>query len=449
MSFFPLNTHSHFSLLRGLSKPDQIVDRIAEAGYEGTALTDCGTLAGVPSLIKEAKKKKLKVIAGCSFLVSPKDSTIQEKENGVLFPVTILAKGQEGWKNLIKACSEANKPENFFDKRPRLDLARLAAFGKGEWVVSSGQPGSELANCLFNDPKKAYEIQDYQEARGAVATDWRQRVHDTVSKYLTAFGRENFYLAIELIDSQNVPAALVVAKTLRWVGEKMGVPCVATASSFYPRKEDAADQRILLCTSLGTTLKQVEQKLERQEEFGAAAFFRSNRYYIPSFDELKDLHTPEELGNTLAIAARCETPTIFSKPLLPTFDCPGGITPDSRFKALCAEGWNNKISGKIVKDKLPAYAKQIKHELEVLTGAGLSSYFLIKHDIIAYARNVLKCLVGEGRGSAAGCMASYLTGVTDVDPLEFDLLFERFYSYGRNSPSCVSFDELPFETFKP
>jgi DNA polymerase-3 subunit alpha len=289
MGWFPLHNHSHFSLLDGLSKPEQIAARIAECGYGGAALTDHGTISGSPAFLKAMTKKKLKPILGCEFYLCQQDATIRSQENAALSHLCVLAKNQDGWKNLMRASSASCRPEVSY-RKPRLDLGRLAAFSNGTFIVFSGHMGSDLANVCFQEPKLAYGARSYDEARGLVAPDWEARVTAAIRRYQSLFGKENFYLEIQLVDHKNLPAALVVARILRHASKKLGVPKVATADSHYCRREDAADQRVLLCSAMDTTMKEVQRKLDNAEEVGLGAFFKSNNYHIPSLDEMRELH---------------------------------------------------------------------------------------------------------------------------------------------------------------
>jgi DNA polymerase-3 subunit alpha len=443
-NWFPTHGHTTFSLLDGLSKPEQIAKRLVECGYAGAACTDHGNLGACPSFVKALTKHNLKPILGCEFYVCQQDSTIQTKENASLSHLVVLAKNLQGWKNLMKASSTSFRPENSY-RKPRLDIEKLGKIGAGEFICFSGHMGSDLANVCFDEPKLAYNCASYEEARTLVSKNWESRVNEAVLRYQKAFGRENFYLEIQLVDQTNLPAVLVVARILRHCGKKLGVPCVATADSHYPRREDAADQRILLCTSLDTTLKEVQRKLDANEDVGLGAFFKSNNYHIPSLREMEELHAgyPEELENSLKIADRCEVYAVGGKPKLPVFACPGGETPDSYLEKLCQEGWKTKIAGRLEQEKQPTYqARLTETELPVLRDAGLSSYFLIKWDVIKYCREVLRAKVGKGRGSAAGCLVSYLLDITRVDPIRYGLSFARFYNAGRNSPGRTALPDI-------
>jgi len=469
MSWFPLHTHSHFSLLDGLSKPEQIAERIIENGFAGCALTDHGTIAGVPSFLsalgsvckcghpkrihhngeecqkgcgcKKFEKAGVKAIAGCEFYIAQRDATVRDKTNGFHSHLCVLAKNPAGWKGLVQASSASNKPEVFY-RKPRLDLERLASYSKGNFITFSGHMGSDLANCLFAEPKAAFGARTYEQAKGMLRSDWLEQAKLTIARYKSLFGEKNFWVEIQLVDHANLPPSVVVAECLREAAFQTHTPSVATADSHYPRMEDAADQRILLCSALETTLKEVQRKLDAAEDVGLGAFFKSNRYHIPTSGEMLELHTDEELSNARLIGEMCEPIKISGKPMLPTFQCPGGMTPDDYLRQLARDGWTKKITTKVPKKDQAKYAERVKSELQVLTEAGLSSYFLIVQDFIRFAVEQLKSRVGEGRGSAAGCLVSYLIGITKIDPLAFGLIFERFYNAGRNTKDRVALPDI-------
>lgn len=474
MNWAPLHCHSHFSLLDGLSKAEQITERLVECGYSACALTDHGTVAGVPSFVKACSttckcghaskahddngngrcvragcscakfdKAELKAIAGCEFYICNDTAKNKDKSNGTLAHLCVLAKNQQGWTNLIKASSESNKPENFY-RKPRLSLEELTSFAKDDWIVFSGHLGSQLANVVFDDYRKAFNCSSYEEVRKLVRKDWEVAVTNEIKRYQNLFGEANFFLEIQLVDKDNLPASLVVARILRYCGKKLGVPRVATADSHYPRRIDAADQRIILCSSMETTLKEVEQKLSNDEDVGLAAFFKSNNYHIPSLEEMQELHKDEleELANAVGIADRCSTPVVSNRPMLPVFPCPGGLQPEAYLKELCMKGWATKVTSRVPQSELETYKKRIREELEILNGAGLASYLLVVEDYIRFAREILKCLVGKGRGSSAGSLACYLLDITRLDPIKFKLLFSRFYNSSRNTKDRVKLPDI-------
>jgi DNA polymerase-3 subunit alpha len=473
--YVPLHGHSHYSLLDGLSQGWQIAARVRKLGLKACALTDHGSVSGVPSFLKAMagackhcgyqpnqhadggkggctvrgvtcpgyEKDPIKPIMGEEFYVCQKDATQKDADNRYLSHLVVLAKNRDGWRNLIRASSASNLPEHFYYK-PRLDLERLASFAGGQWVVFSGHPGSDLANVCFLDAKAAYGARSYEDAKRFTKPwpDLKKDVLALATKYRDLFGRENFFLEIQLVDAVNLPAAQIIAKTLRWVSKQLGIPCVATPDFHYAAPEDAADQRVLLCSSADTTLPEAERKLAAGGEFGLDGFFRSNRYHILSVEDMAALHEPDELANTLRIADMVEPFDIFGKPKLPQFSCPGGMAADEYVKQLCREGWQKKVVGKVPKSEQGRYGDRVKLEMDVLFRAGLSPYFLIVQDFNRYAQEKLKCKKARGRGSAAGCLVAYLLDIHDTDPIKYDLDFERFYNDGRNTADRVSLPDI-------
>jgi DNA polymerase-3 subunit alpha len=437
----PLHVHSHFSLLDGLSRPEQIVARAQECGYGAVALTDHGTLAGVPSFADAMGKAGLKGVAGLEAYVCAAPAADQSKENGRLAHLCLLAKGDRGWRNLVRASSRSNHPDCYY-RKPRLSLGEWGGFSQGEWFAFSGHPGSALANCLFDDLKAAYAARSADAAAALLAPDWEARLLRQIELHLAAFGRDNFFVEIQLTDAGNLPACLVIAEKLRWAAKRAGVPRVGTCDAHYPRQEDATDHRVLLCSLLDVTLREAEKKAEANEEFGLSGFFKSNRYHIPSPEEAAALYDGEELANAGRIAEACAAPKVSRQPSLPVFACPGGMPPDDHLRQLCRAGWREKVAGKVAKPRHPEYAERARHELEVLTGAGLSSYFLIVQDLVNHARVTMRRRVGKGRGSAAGCLVSWLMGITEVDPIKWGLMFERFYNAGRNTKDRVALPDI-------
>lgn len=439
--WIPCHQHSHLSLLDGLSKPQQIADRCSKLGYTSAAITDHGNLAASPSFVKACKSKNIKPILGCEFYLSQQDATIRDKSNSQHSHLCVLAKNLDGWRNLIAASSASNRPENFY-RKPRLSLDQLSCFAANKTLIAfSGHPGSDLGNVFFHDFRAAYAASTYEEARSLLRDDWKNVATQLAGKYQDIFGKDNFRLEIQLIDEVNIPATKVIAHGLRIISKKTGIPCMATGDSHYPTKESAADQRILLCSAFETTLNEIKRRISNDEDITLGAFFKSNRYHIPSIEELEGLHTPEELSNTLLIAEMCENYDILSKPVLPHFDCPEKTESSEYLRQLCRQGWQKKVEGKIPKSKHPEYAERVKYELSVITEAGLSSYFLVVQDFVNWARGQ-GWKVGRGRGSGAGCIVSYLIGITSVDPVEYGLLFERFYNAGRNSPGRISLPDI-------
>ena len=446
MKFFPLHVHSHYSLLDGLSKPKDIASRCVELDLEGSALTDHGTISGAVSFVKAMQNQGKKPILGCEFYICQEPP--EERQQRKLSHLVVLAKNFQGWKQLLGATSESNKPE-FFYYKPRLDLENLAKFADGNLIAFSGHMGSDLANIIFSEPSEAYNAQTYEEARKLVDPNWLTNAKALAMQYQRIFGKGNFFIEIQLIDHLNLPASKVVAEALRHVSDTLQIAPVATPDAHYARPEDAYDQRVLLCNKMDITLKDVEQRLEKNMDIGLSTFFKSDKYHIPSLEEMQEIHTEEEIENTYKIACMCEEYDITRKPILPKFPTPDGISSEQYLYQICKSGWLNRkekiqkvtdLSNHTKED----YGERVKKELEILQDAGLADYFLIVHDIVQAAKSRGE-IVGAGRGSAAGSLVLYLMGVTDIDPIEHGLIFERFYNAGRNTEDYVSLPDVDMD----
>lgn len=421
------NHSSKGSLLDGFSKPVDMVAKCKEHGYKACAITDHGSISGCVDFFKECKDGGVKPILGCEFYICDDVSVKNKKLNHVV----ILAKNLKGWKELIGCVSESYLPDNFYYK-PRIDHAIAKKFlGNGNHICISGHPGTEISESLFfsND---VFDAESEQEAKAFLKPMWKEDCRYVIDKYLDIFG-ENFFLEIQLIDKDNMFAAGVIANCLREIAKDLNLPTVATGDSHYVNKSDAVYQRILLCSSLKLKIPQVEKAIRKKEKVPLKCFFVSDNYHIPSPEEIAALHTQEEIDNAGRIADMCEEYDILSKPILPRFKCPNDMDEFEYLSELCRKGWQEKLVKKGVvstqeaKDK---YTARIKEELGIIKDAGLSGYFLIVQDIVNWVRSK-GWLPGPGRGSAAGCLISYLVGITNIDPIPYNLLFSRFYNASR------------------
>ena len=407
----------------GLSKPAQIAARCQALGLTSCAITDHGSISGAVQFYKSLKAKNIKPILGCELYISGEDSIIKNKENSKLTHFIVLAKNKQGWHNLISLVSESNNKDNFYHK-PRLSFDKLAPYLDGNILGFCGHLGSTLSYKLSQDPDNAVKI----------GTEFIAQMKDL-------FGKDNFFLESQLMDQENLPQQIALTQTIRDLGRHTNTKVICTPDAHYCSQEDAVDQRILLCNNLKTTLVDINKKLLNDEDVMMDCFFKSDKYYILSPEEMRELHTEEEIANTNLVDSMCESYDILHKPMLPSFECPKGLNPDEYLRELCRIGWREKIKDVIPEDKQTEYVERIKHELEVLQGAGLSSYFLIVQDILRYVREK-KWLPGPGRGSAAGCLVSYLIGITSIDPIRYDLIFERFYNSGRNTSDRISMPDI-------
>tara|TARA_R110000824_G_scaffold199900_3_gene383952 strand:- start:23880 stop:27038 length:3159 start_codon:yes stop_codon:yes gene_type:complete len=345
MNWFPLNCHTHFSLLKGFAKPEELAKKCKEYGYRACALTDCKTISGAVSFYKACKKEGVKPIVGCEF-----------------DEFSVLAKNKKGWYDLIELVTSFNC-DGFTEEKLNEVASRKNLI------------------CVSNNPT-----------------------------YEHVFG-ENYFS-----NTTNLNPV------------------------YYVSKEDAELQRILLCAGMRTTLPTLDKKIRNGEKIKEAHFFNQDSYYLPAPEEVKN----EDATLMSKIFEACEEYDILAPPMLPKFQCPNGLEENIHLKNLCREGWKNLLlQGGKVEDshKKEEYLYRVTKELDVILEANLAGYFLIVQDIVNHVR-VSGWLPGPGRGSAAGCLISYLIGITEVDPIEHGLIFERFYNAGRNTGDHISLPDI-------
>ena len=428
--YIPLHVHTHYSLLDGLSKPSDIAKRCKHIGVPSCAITDHGSISGTVQFFTELKSNNIKPILGCELYVSQKSSKEKNKSNSKLDHLVVLAKNLKGWKTLIKVVSESNDPERYYHK-PRIDLDALGDLLNGDLIAITGHLGSTLARQLITDDN--------------IDGSWQKKGQNHIDKLKDVFGKDNVFLEAQLIDKDINPIQVELTNTIRRLGKLSDAKVICTPDAHYAKQSDAVDQRILLCNNMRTTLSEINHKLQNDLPIPLSCFFNSDKYYIPSVEEMNDLHTEEELENTLYVDSLCEEYNILSQPILPPFKYPKKYESDSDYlRDLCRTGWKNNKLHTLPKDEQDKYVKRLKYEFDVLHGAGLSSYFLIVQDIVKHIRQS-NWLPGPGRGSAAGCLVSYLLGITSIDPMKYDLLFDRFYNAGRNTEGRVSMPDIDLD----
>lgn len=400
MSFVHLHNHTCYSLLDGASKIKDLVTRAKETGMEALAITDHGVMYGVIEFYKEAKKVGLHPVIGCEVYVAPRSRFDRVAGlDDTPYHLVLLAENQEGYANLLKLVS-ASWQEGFYYK-PRVDLDLLQKHSKGLIALSACLAGEVSALILQNKVEEA--------------------AHKALL-YNDIFGEGNYYLELQdhgLAEQRQVNAGLVR------IARETGIPLVVTNDVHYLRREDAFIQDILLCIQTGKSLKD-EGRLR----------FETEEFYLKNEQEMKLLFGdyPQALENTVKIAQRCQVEFTFGENHLPPYQVAAGYTADSYLKELCRKGLERRYH-KI----LPCHEERLQYELSVIKKMGYSSYFLIVWDFINFAKTK-EIFVGPGRGSAAGSLVAYCLGITEIDPLKYDLLFERFLNPERVSMPDIDID---------
>lgn len=402
MAFTHLHVHSHYSLLDGLPKIDDLIERATHLGMTSLALTDHGNMYGLIEFYQKAQKAGIKPILGVEAYVARRTRFDKEAgEDTKPYHLILLAENFTGYKNLIKLITKANL-EGFYYK-PRIDWDLLAEYHEG-LIASSGCLNGEISQNFLNvGESRAFEI---------------------INKFQKIFGKDNFFLEVQPLDS---PDQRRLNEFLLRIGKEQNIPVIATNDVHYIAEEDADAQDVLLC--IQTKHKQAET--DRMSLMGQNLSMRSEQDMRAAFPE-----HPEVCDETESIAARCQVDLSFGTPLLPHFPLPEGITADQRLEELC----NENLPARYLDVKDNAQIKErLQFELQTIKQTGFASYFLIVHDFVNWAKNQ-NIVVGPGRGSAAGSIVSYLLNITNVDPIRYELLFERFLNPERISMPDIDLD---------
>jgi len=392
MKFTHLHVHSHYSLLDGLPKIDELLDYAKELGMDAVALTDHGVIYGAVEFCKKAKEKGIKPILGCEMYLSyegmeQKRPNIDDKR----YHLVLLVKNEKGYKNLVKLITKAHL-EGFYYK-PRIDEELLAKYSEGLIGLSACLQG-KISQLILS-----------KKIEGA---------EKTALKYKEIFGEDNFYL--ELQSHPNIPEQKKVNKELISLSKKLKIPLVATNDSHYLKPEDAEAQDILMLINTGSKPDDRERLTMKADDFS----LKPAEKMIEDFKEV-----PQAVENTQKIQDLCNFQFELGKVTLPQFKVPNEKTPDDYLMELCQEGIKkrNIKPAKEIIDRL-------NYELSVIKQTGFSSYFLIVQDFVNWAKEN-RIVVGPGRGSVAGSLVAYLLNITNVNPLKYNLLFERFLNPGR------------------
>lgn len=404
--FVHLHLHTEYSLLDGAIKIDELINQARHYEMPAVAITDHGNLFGVVEFFKLAQKAHIKPIIGCEVYVAPQsrfDKTKINKDAGMpeeaSYHLTLLVKNDEGYKNLTRLVT-LSYLEGFYYK-PRIDMELLRQYNEGLIALSGCLKGEIPYNIVYGNIERA---------------------ENTAKQFKDLFG-DNFYLEIQ---SNGLDEQKIVNTGIIEISKKLDIPLVATNDCHYLYRSDAKAHEILLCIQTGKTIKD-EKRLK----------FQTDDFYFKSPEEMyfafKDI--PSALKNTLKIAEKCEFKLRLGDYRLPQYIVPEGYTDEDYLRKIAEEGLYERFNGKVP----DAYKDRFYRELEVIINMGFASYFLIVWDFINYARNN-NIPVGPGRGSAAGSLVAYALKITDIDPIKYGLIFERFLNPERISMPDIDVD---------
>lgn len=425
--FTHLHLHSHYSLLDGLSKIDDILTKVKDLGMDSVALTDHGVMYGAIEFYQKAKAKGIKPIIGCEFyeaVASMDDKTPQT--GGRRYHLILLAKNQEGYNNLVKLVTEAHLRGFYY--KPRIDFELLKNHSQGLICMSGCLQGRIPAMLL------AGKIQEAEEM---------------AKQYQELFGKENYYLEIQ--PHPNLPDQEKANQLIIDLSKKTGIPLVATNDCHYIDKDDAEAQDILMLINTGADIADKERLSMIGEDFS----IKSSEEMSESFKQV-----PEAIENTQKIVEKCNLELKLGETKLPYFETPENKNHFHYLRELCYLGIKKKYnldsselndlvlqaknskdidSQKIKDEKLKSIIERMEYELGVIEKAGFVDYFLIVQDYVNWAKTN-RIVVGPGRGSAGGSIVAYLLNITNVDPLKYNLYFQRFLNPDRISPPDIDLD---------
>src|SRR6202522_2588861 len=409
--FVHLHLHTDYSLLDGACDVEKLCQRVKELGMPAVAMTDHGNMFGAVHFVNAAHKFDVKPIVGCELYVCKKDDHRAPPEGDTYNHLLVLAENEEGYRNLVKITSEASLHGFYY--KPRVSKKFLAEHSAG--VIG-------LSGCLKGEVAERLTEGNYEAARAAAGT------------YADIFGKENFFLEIQ---DQGLAMEHRIHPGLFQLEKDLGMPLVATNDSHYLCEEDAHAQDVMVCIQTGKSIYDT-----------ARMKFEGTQFFVKSHDEMMRVFkdAPQVVSRTLDIAGRCNLRMEKIATPFPAFDVPPGYTLDSYFVHVTREGYAKRLEalrplreqGKL-KHSLADYDQRLERELAIIQQMQFPGYFMIVWDFIRYAKE-REIPVGPGRGSAAGSLVSYALGITDIDPLQHELLFERFLNPERVSMPDIDID---------
>ena len=401
MAFAHLHVHTEYSLLDGSNKIKEYVEKIKALGMTAGAITDHGVMYGVIDFYKAAREAGINPVLGCEGYVAPGSRLDREMVHGEdrYYHLVLLAENNTGYSNLMKIVSKGFVEGYYY--KPRVDMEVLEKYHEGIIALSA---------CLAGEVQRNLVRGMYEEAK------------EVAYRYERCFGKGNFFLELQ---DHGIPEQKLVNQQLLRMSQETGIELVATNDVHYTNAEDAEPHDILLCLQTG-------KKLADEDRMR----YEGGQYYVKSEEEMKSLfpYALQALENTQKIADRCHVEIEFGHTKVPHFEVPEGYDSWTYLNKLCHEGLDKRYGA-----DAPKYLQKLDDELAVIKNMGYVDYFLIVWDFIHYAREH-DIMVGPGRGSAAGSLVSYTTGITDIDPVRYNLIFERFLNPERVSMPDIDVD---------
>jgi len=404
MAFTHLHVHTEYSLLDGAARIKDLVSRAKELGMTSLAITDHGVMFGVIDFYRECLKQGIKPVIGCEVYTAARTLFDKDVEKDkYMGHLVLLAKNNDGYKNLMKIVSEGYRHGFYY--KPRIDKNVLRQYSEG--IIA-------LSGCLAGDVQRKLLNGDYDGAKKE-ALEMQE-----------IFGEGNYYLEIQ---DQGLEEEARILPDMKRIHEETGIPFVATNDVHYVKQEDAVSQDVLMCIQMGTTVDE-ENRMR----------FSNDQFYLKSEEEMRKLFSnmPDAVDNASKIADMCDVTFTFGELHLPDFKAPDGMSNPEYLRYLCEKGLEERYGNETEESKKELY-QRLDYELTTIENMGYVEYFLIVWDFINYAKNK-GIMVGPGRGSAAGSIVSYTLRITDIDPVKYGLIFERFLNPERVSMPDIDID---------
>lgn len=414
----PLNTHTHYSLLQGYCKPDQLAELAAKYEYPALAITDFNTLSGTVNFFNAFKDSGVKPLVGTKLRLAPSYGYI-----------TLIAKNFDGWKELIALFSYTNAS---IDGSITLEHLKFSK----NCIAITGDINSSIVNIMIAKPS-IYTVPNPSQSLSFYLSDnYEAKIKGHLLELKEIFG-DNLYVGIQR--NAQLPIDMIITDMIEVEATNQGIKMVALNNTYTHSDEELEELQLLLCSREKTKFSNMRDYVNSEEHGSLFRFFNQKKFGLYEKEYYKSLYPDEYIKNTEEVLSKTEQFSILKNPEAPKFECPDGLTSKEYLLKLCREGWK-RVTSKLDKNKSQEYVSRIQYELEVINRVGIEGYFLIVQDYVNWAKE--RMMVGPGRGSASGCLTSYFLGITGIDPLKYNLMFERFYNEGRNSPGKISFPDI-------
>lgn len=416
----PLNTHTHYSLLEGYCKPDRLARLCQQYEYKAIGISDINSLSGTINFMSALEGSGVKPIIG---------TKLKLDTGGYIH---LIARNLAGWKELVGVSTYAAINEHNVITLDHLKLMSNCICITGD-INSSAQHILLSKYSIFTVQNPSQSLSFY------LSDDYESKLRSHFGQLKEIFG-EHLYVGTQRCNVNNIPADKIIADILSNIALNMGIKTVALNNTYVHDNTETDELRILLASKEKTKFREIQHHVMTENKASMFRFFHDNHFGLYDAQKYHTIYSDTELQITHEINDKIEPFSLLKNPESPNFECPQGMSQADYLLDLCRKGWS-RVLDKIDTSRTGEYTERIKYELSVINKVGLEGYFLVVQDYVNWAKNK-GILVGPGRGSAAGCLVSYLLNITSIDPIIYKLMFERFYNEGRNAPGKISFPDV-------